>query len=79
MLIGIGAGTLHLMPLTPWIPNVEKIAGERIGEPVTIGSMHYALFPSPTLTLSQVTIGRQQDIKVPTVTAAIGIGDLFSE
>jgi hypothetical protein len=67
------------MPLSPWIPAVEKMAAVRIGDPVTIGALHYALFPAPTLTLEGITIGRQQDIKVPSAAAAIGIVDLISE
>jgi hypothetical protein len=78
LLVGAGIGGLHLMPLTPWINAAEKIASERTGEPVTIGSMRYAIFPSPALTLEKLTIGPQQDIKVPSATVAIGPIDLFS-
>jgi hypothetical protein len=70
-------GLLHIMPLTPWIADAEKIASERFGEPVTVGTMRYSLFPSPALTLENVIFGRQQDVKIPNAIVALGIGSLF--
>jgi hypothetical protein len=75
----IAAGALlQFMPLTPWASSAEKVFEERIGEPVSIGTMRYSLFP-PELRMENVLIGRQQDIKVPSLAIAMGVGDLFSE
>jgi hypothetical protein len=78
LLIGFALALLEFMPLTPWVRNVERIASERLGETVTVSKMHYSLFPSPALTLEGVAVGAQQDIRIPSVQAAIGIADLLS-
>jgi hypothetical protein len=41
--------------------------------------MHYSLFPAPALTLESVTVGAQQDIRIPVVVVGMGIGELFAE
>src|SRR5690606_27744298 len=74
VLLGLAIALLQFMPLTPWVASAEKIATERVGEPVTIGKMHYALFPFPALTLENVIVGAQQDVRIPTVVIDMGIG-----
>jgi hypothetical protein len=41
--------------------------------------MHYSLFPRPALTLEGVAVGPQQDIRIPTVVAELGLADLISD
>jgi hypothetical protein len=79
VLLAAAVAMLHFMPLTPWVANVERLASERIGEPVNIGNMRYALFPSPALTLENVTVGAQQNIRIPTVVVGMGPGELLAD
>ncbi|MGH8663876.1 MAG: AsmA-like C-terminal region-containing protein, partial [Burkholderiales bacterium] len=79
VLLGVAVALLQFMPLTPWVASAEKIAAERVGETVTIGKMHYSLFPSPGLTLENVVVGAQQDIRIPAVIVSMGIGQLISD
>src|SRR5690606_18327366 len=79
VLLGAALALLHVMPLTPWVANAEKIASERIGETVTIGTMRYSLFPTPALTLEGVAVGVQQDIRIPVAVVGMGLGELLAD
>lgn len=50
------------------IPMIEREVSARLKEPVTIGSLRVAGLPLPHLTVSGITVGRAQDIKVGKVT-----------
>lgn len=58
---------LHVMSLNIFIPPIEKLASDRMREPVSINSMHASLWPKPYLRLDGVTIGKLRDIKIPTL------------
>ncbi|MDP3482141.1 MAG: hypothetical protein Q8S05_02390 [Sulfuricella sp.] len=58
---------LQVMSLNIFIPPIEKLASDRMGEPVSIHSMRASLWPAPHLRLEGVTIGKLRDIKIPTV------------
>jgi uncharacterized protein involved in outer membrane biogenesis len=60
-------GLLHVVPLNGYIPAVQDVMAQRLGQPVKIGALRYALLPSPQLTLERVTIGRLDDIKAGSV------------
>lgn len=61
------------------IPLVETIASARLGEPVSVGSLHGSLWPSPHLRLEDVRIGATKDIKISAVRASPALGTLFDE
>ena len=63
-LLVIAIGMLHVMPLNNYIGGVQSLMSERLGAPVTISSIRYALLPAPQLTLERVGIGKLQEIKV---------------
>jgi hypothetical protein len=68
---------IQVAPLSAYAPEMEKLASERIGEPVRIGALHASVFPSFHLKLDNVTIGQQQDVRVHNVTAYMDIGSMF--
>ena len=70
-------GAIQVAPLSAYAPEMEKLASERIGEPVRIGAVHASVFPGFHLKLENVTIGQQQDVRAPSVTAYMDIGSLF--
>ena len=70
--IAAGIGFVEVMPMSGYIPAIEKLAAERFHDTVKVGSAKASLFP-PHLKLSQVTIGDQQELKI----ASVRIPDLF--
>ncbi len=70
-------GAIQVAPLSAYAPEMEKLASERIGEPVRIGAVHASVFPGFHLKLENVTVGQQQDMRVPSVTAYMDIGSVF--
>jgi uncharacterized protein involved in outer membrane biogenesis len=57
------------------IPRIEKEISARIKEPVKIGSLKASGLPLPHLTVTGITVGKTEDIKVGKVTVT---PDLFS-
>jgi uncharacterized protein involved in outer membrane biogenesis len=53
------------------------MASDAIGEPVRVGRVHASVFPSFHLKLENVTIGAQQDVRIPTLTAFMDISSVF--
>ena len=69
LITAAAAGLLQFVPLTGQIAGVQQIMAQRLQQPVTISDMRYALFPTPHLTLEQVTIGKLQEIKINSIVA----------
>ena len=57
LLVITALAVIQVMPMTGFIPNVEKLVSERVQAPVAIGGMRFNLFPSPQLKLDNVAIG----------------------
>lgn len=62
-----GLGLIHVMPFDFAVPQVQQLASARIGDTVTVGSIHGGLFPSPHLTLRKVSIGKDDELTADTV------------
>ncbi|MBI2313496.1 MAG: hypothetical protein HYU77_13435 [Betaproteobacteria bacterium] len=73
VLIAGGIGFIEVMPMSGYIPGIERLAAERFHDTVKVGGAKASLFP-PHLKLSQVAIGKRQELKI----ASIRIPDLFS-
>lgn len=71
------AGLPFLIPLNNYIPEIEKLAGERLHEQVKIGSLRILLVPLPHVRLQQVTVGAQQDIKIDAIKITPALTTLF--
>ncbi|HKU71666.1 MAG TPA: hypothetical protein VJQ51_12585, partial [Burkholderiales bacterium] len=61
--------------LDDYIPRIEKEISARIKEPVKIGSLRAAGLPLPHITVTGITVGKTEDIKVGKVSVT---PDLFS-
>lgn len=70
---------LQVMSLNIFIPPIEKLASDRMREPVSIRSMRASLWPAPHLRLDGVTIGKLRDIKIPTVRVMPELAAFFDE
>ena len=76
-LVVITVVLVQVAPLSFYIPQVEKLASDRLREPVTISSMHVSLLPRPHLVLDAVAVGRLQDLKIGTVRVTPELMSLF--
>ncbi len=79
VLVALVIGGIQIAPLSAYAPQMEKLASDAIGEPVRIGSVHASMFPGFHLTLNNVTIGAQQDVKVLSVTAYMDLGSVLGD
>ena len=70
---------LHVMSLNIFIPPIEELASDRMGEPVSIHSLRASLWPAPHLKLDGVTLGKLRDIKIPTVRVMPELAAFFGE
>jgi uncharacterized protein involved in outer membrane biogenesis len=70
--VAIGAGASvavlvlapFLIPLSHYIPRIEKAAGDVLRERVTIESLHASLLPVPHARIDGITIGTTGDIRI---------------
>lgn len=67
VLLAAAIGLLHVMPLNNFIGGARELMSKRLGVPVTIANLRYALLPTPQLTLERVGIGKLQEIKIDTI------------
>jgi len=63
--------------LDDYIPTIEKEVSARLREPVKIGSLRAAGLPLPHVTVSGITIGKTEDIKVGKVTVTPDLWSLL--
>ena len=63
----LAMGLLHVITLNAYIPDLEKLASDRVHEPVTIQTVRASLWPSPHLVLDGVMLGKLRDVKIDTV------------
>src|SRR5262249_6772854 len=61
-LIAVVVGLLHVAPFP--VGATEKLLSDRVQEPVRIGSLHFAVYPSPHWKLQRIVIGDGEDIKI---------------
>lgn len=72
-------GLLHFVNLAVLAEPIEKLASDTIGEPVNIRKMRVALFPSPRLTLSGISVGADEEIEVGSIQVSSAVSTLFDE
>lgn len=81
ILVGIVLLMLAVIPffiaLDDSIPTIEKEVSARLKEPVKIGSLRAGGLPLPHLTVSGITVGRTEDIKVGKVTVTPDLWSLL--
>jgi hypothetical protein len=78
VLAAIGFVLPFVIPVKTYIPTVEKLASEKLKEPVTIANLKVALVPLPSATVEGILIGKQQEIKIGSVTVRPDLFSLFS-
>ena len=59
-LAALTAAVPWLVPLSGFIPQIEEVASERLGVPVSVGELRLALLPLPHVTAESVNIGEHK-------------------
>ncbi|MEX0960048.1 MAG: hypothetical protein WDZ63_12240 [Burkholderiales bacterium] len=77
--IAVAIAALEFAPVGGYVPAVEKLASDHIGEPVSIQSMDLSALSGFSFRLQNVKIGTTQDVEIASVTLAPTLGSLFSE
>lgn len=74
-----GIGLLHVIPLGAVQSKVQRGLSAWLHDDVTITGVHFALFPSPRLKLSGLSVGKALDAKAASGVIQIPIGALFDD
>lgn len=64
LLVAVVAAAPFLVPVSSFIPELTRIAAEKIGQPVTIQDLKLHLVPTPRMVASGVTVGKRNDVTV---------------
>ena len=67
------------IPLARYIPQIQKIASEKFGEPVTISELKFTLLPFPSLALHGITLGKAHTVSIGAVTVRPDLGSLMHD
>jgi hypothetical protein len=78
LLIGLLLILPFLIPMQTYLHQAEKIASEKLGQPVSINSAHLFLLPSPRVVADDIVVGKNQELKVESLVVIPTIGSLFS-
>ncbi len=79
VLLAVAIGLLHVVPLNNYIGGAQQIMTQRLGVPVTITNLRYALLPAPRLILERVGIGKLQEIKIESIVVSAWPMTLFGD
>src|SRR3970282_1410468 len=79
VLLAVAIALLHVVPLNNYIGGAQRVMAQRLGVPVTITNLRYALLPFPRLTLERVGIGKLQEIKIERIVVSAWPMTLFGD
>jgi uncharacterized protein involved in outer membrane biogenesis len=68
-----------LIPLGTYVTQIEQVASQKLGVPVKIESLHFAVLPTPRANVSGLVVGDNEDIRVADVAAVLDITTLFDD
>jgi len=79
LLVALVVGGIQIVPMSGYIPSVEKLVSESVGEPVTIGSMKMSVLSGLQFKFGNVNIGTTQDVSLNEVVVTPELGSLFGD
>ncbi|MEO8417397.1 MAG: AsmA family protein [Methylophilaceae bacterium] len=65
--------------MSAYLGQVEQLAADKLGAPVSIDALRIALLPSPRLNIEGLVIGKNKEISVERVAVVPAITSLFSD
>ena len=68
-----------LIPMGAYIAQIEQAASQKLGVPVKIASLHFAVLPTPRANVKGLVIGNNEDIRVADVAAVLDVTTLFDD
>lgn len=68
-----------LIPTGTYVKQIEQVASEKLGQPVSVGSLRLAMLPTPRANIGMLRIGRDNDVTVDNIALVPELGSLFSE
>jgi hypothetical protein len=75
----LGIGALHVIPLRPYAAKIERSMSAWLHDDVSISAVTFRLFPTPHLTLENLSVGKVLDAKAATGNIYLDIGTLFGD
>ena len=79
LVIGLLLILPFLIPMQTYLHQAERIASEKLGQPVTIGSAHIQLLPSPRVSAGDIVVGAHEELKVASLVLTPTMASLFSD
>ncbi len=67
------------IPVRTYLDQAERMASEEVGAPVTIGSGRLLLVPTPRVVAKDITVGKQQELKLEELSVVPALGSLFAD
>ena len=67
------------IPMRAYLDKAERMASEQIGAPVTIGSGRLMLIPTPRVVAKDISVGKQQELKLEELSVIPALASLLSE
>jgi hypothetical protein len=67
------------IPMRTYLDKAERMASQQIGAPVTIGSGRLLLIPTPRVVAKDISVGKQQELKLEELSVIPTLGSLLSE
>lgn len=65
--------------MSAYIQQVEALATNTLGQPVSIGSLRVALLPSPRLNVGDVVVGKHRELTIAHISVVPALTSLLSE
>ena len=72
------AAAPFLVPLDSFIPELARIAGEKLGQPVAIAELRLHLLPTPRAVAKGIVVGKRQEVTVGELQIVPELFSLFS-
>jgi len=79
VLLAVLVAVPFLVPMGTYVKQIEQLASEKLGQPVSVGSLRLALLPTPRANIGTLRIGRDHDVTVDNIAVIPELGSLFSE
>ncbi len=70
---------IHFVSFDGYIPQFEKLAGEKLQQPVQIKALHLSLLPTPHWRMDGVSAGKEGQFVAERINAVTELGSMFSD